>query len=109
MTRVKDNEYEIKFRFRMTPNMFTSQLDEMVQKTKSALESHSFVVNEINPQLEYYTSMHCIPYIEATFSTDSGEINTSMCETLLRIHDVIAELLAFKQFRTTEIEIKYTG
>lgn len=109
MTRVKDNEYEIALRFRVTANTFASQLDEMVQKTKSALDSHLFVVNEITPQLEYYTNMHYIPYIEAKFSTDSGDANTSMCETLLRIHDVIAELLAFKQFRTTEIEIKYKG
>lgn len=105
--RIKDNEYKVTLRFRMKPNMLPDQLGEMVQKTRSVLESYYLDVHEVYSKLEYHTLIHYVPYIEAEFTTDNGEENTPMCETLKIVHDVITELLKFRQFRTTEIKMEY--
>jgi hypothetical protein len=107
MTRNVDNEYNIELMFRLPPNLTTDQLGEIIQKTRGILESRHLKVADVCSKLEYHTYSHYIPYIVANFRTDNEEHNTSMCETLLMLHDVIEELQTYRQFRTTKIIIKY--
>jgi hypothetical protein len=107
MARVKDNEYTITIELRMRPNMSTSELDEMIQKIRNILESQHLEIINVYPK--YHTDMRYIPYVEAEFITNNGDTNTTACETITLVHNIIAELLTFKQFRTTEITIKYMG